>query len=76
MVKGMLQLNKPAGAITLYVIPILFRDDLPIQKKSIHASVVVSNLRNSSQSAQPIDTESRRIVSEIFLSKCSLPQYV
>ena len=31
-----------------------------------------SNLRNSSQSAQPTETEGWRIVSYFFLSKCSL----
>ena len=36
---------------------------------SIHASAVESNLRNSSQSAQPTETEGRRIMSEFFLSE-------
>ena len=42
---------------------------------STYASAVESNLRNSSQSAQPAETEldGRRIRSEFFLSKCSLP---
>ena len=42
---------------------------------SIHASAVGSNLSNSSHSAQPTETEGRRIMSEFFLSKChiSLP---
>ena len=42
---------------------------------SIYASAVESYLRNSSQSAQLAETEleGRRIGSEFFLSKCSLP---
>ena len=40
---------------------------------SIRASVLGSSPRHSSQSAQPTETEGRRIVSEFFLSKCSLP---